>query len=148
MSKNWILRLRQIRSNLKASNPSNKSVNADWFQTLNQFYSLVVLGKPQNLTLVNVTHVSHNTSTAIVTWLPPSNITYPNVIQEYNISWRKAPILRKQTSEPHFDSVSLPPVSFNCPEVNLTCRCDCIVIQTKPLFFYKNLFFIQTSKLR
>ncbi|XP_068709736.1 uncharacterized protein [Montipora foliosa] len=72
------------------------------------FY-ICVLGKPQNLTLVNVTHVSHNTSTAIVTWLPPSNVTYPDVIQEYNISWRKAPILRKQTSEPHFDSVSLPP---------------------------------------
>ena len=46
MSKNWIIRLRQSKSNLEASNPSNESVNADWFQTLNQFYSLVVLGKP------------------------------------------------------------------------------------------------------
>ncbi|XP_067036143.1 fibroblast growth factor receptor 3-like isoform X1 [Acropora muricata] len=69
----------------------------------------LVPGKPENLTLVNVTHVSRNTSTATVTWLPPCNINCPIAIQEYNVSWRKAPILEKQMSLPHFDSAVVPP---------------------------------------
>ncbi|XP_078358382.1 uncharacterized protein LOC144643110 isoform X2 [Oculina patagonica] len=68
----------------------------------------LVLGPPENLTLVNVTHLSHNISTAIVTWWPPHNIMNSDAVQWYNLSWRKIPILSKQLSEPHSDSAKLP----------------------------------------
>ena len=70
------------------------------------------LGPPENLTLLNVTQQSHNTSTALVTWLPPHNLTDGDAIQVYNLSWTKMPIMSKQTSEPHSDSATLPSVSF------------------------------------
>ncbi|XP_078358391.1 uncharacterized protein LOC144643118 isoform X2 [Oculina patagonica] len=68
----------------------------------------LVLGPPENLTLVKVTHLSHNTSTAIVTWWPPHNITDTDAVEEYRLSWTKIPLLSKQLSEPHLSSAKLP----------------------------------------
>ena len=70
------------------------------------------LGPPENLTLLNVTQRSHNTSTAMVTWLPPHNLTDIDAVKEYKLSWTKMPIMSKQTSQPHSDSTTLDPVSF------------------------------------
>jgi len=67
------------------------------------------LGPPEHLTLLNVTHQSHNTSTAMVTWLPPHNITDIDAVKEYSLSWTKIPIMSKQLSEPHSESATLPP---------------------------------------
>lgn len=75
--------------------------------------SFPVLGPPENLTLVNVKHLSRNTSKAVVTWWPPHNIFSTDHIQEYRLTWRKIPILVGQMSEPHSDSTKLPPVSKN-----------------------------------
>ena len=73
---------------------------------------LTVFGPPQNLTLLNVTHLSHNTSTANVTWSPPLNVSSVDGFQGYSLSWRKVPILEKQKSKPHFETTDLPPVSL------------------------------------
>lgn len=66
------------------------------------------LGPPENLTLVNVTHLSRNTSTAIITWWPPHTIPITDHIQEYRLAWKKIPVLGRVFAELHFDSVRLP----------------------------------------
>lgn len=68
----------------------------------------LVLGPPENLTLVHLTHLSLNTSTATVTWWPPHNIPIVDHVQEYRLEWNKIPVLNGVFTEPHFDSTWLP----------------------------------------
>lgn len=70
-----------------------------------------MLGPPENLTLVHLTHLSLNTSTATVTWWPPHNIPIVDHVQEYRLEWNKIPVLNGVFTEPHFDSTWLPAVS-------------------------------------
>nr|XP_058968547.1 uncharacterized protein LOC131795005 isoform X1 [Pocillopora verrucosa] len=79
----------------------------------------LILGPPENLTLVNVKHLSRNTSKAVVTWWPPHNIFSTDHIQEYRLTWRKIPILVGQMSEPHSDSTKLPPENTSFQLVGL-----------------------------
>lgn len=70
-----------------------------------------MLGPPENLTLVHLTHLSRNTSTATVTWWPPHNTPIVDHVQEYRLEWNKIPVLNGVFTEPHFDSTWLPAVS-------------------------------------
>ena len=98
-----------VASPLFQSSTLTESLEQAWNRLLFSVFS--GLGPPENLTLLNVTQRSHNTSTAMVTWLPPHNLT-DGYIQEYDLLWTKMPIMSKQTSEPHSDSATLPSVSF------------------------------------
>ncbi|PFX21124.1 hypothetical protein AWC38_SpisGene14406 [Stylophora pistillata] len=76
------------------------------------------LGPPENLTLVNVTHLSRNTSTAIFTWWPPHTIPITDHIQEYRLAWKKIPVLGRVFAQLHFDSVRLPAHIGSFPALN------------------------------
>ena len=99
-----------VASPLFQSSTLTESLEQAWNRLLFSVFS--GLGPPENLTLLNVTQRSHNTSTAMVTWLPPHNLTDIDAVKEYKLSWTKMPIMSKQTSQPHSDSTTLDPVSF------------------------------------